>query len=40
MIREGRTMSEREKKILLSFQQKDQSFSLMFAVLLDNHYLM
>ena len=36
MIREGRTISEREKEMLLSFQQKDRSFSLMFAVLLDN----
>ena len=39
MNKEGRMMSEREKEILLSFQQKDHSFSLMFAVLLDNHPL-
>ena len=39
MNKEGRVMSEREKEILLSFQQKDRSFSLMFAVLLDNHPL-
>ena len=39
MNKEGRVMSEREKEVLLSFQQKDRSFSLMFTVLLDNHHL-
>ena len=41
MNKEGRKVrSEREEEILLSFKQKDRSFSLMFTVLLDNHHLM
>ena len=39
MIREKRSMSEREKEALLSFRQRDRSFSLMFTVLLERHQI-
>ena len=38
-ITENRSMSEREKEMLSSFKQRDQSFSLMFDILITNRQI-